>query len=269
MNILEKITERTKERIEEEKKIVPLEEVRRQAEEKGIKDQIPAFEQALRAEGLSFICEAKKASPSKGLIALDFPYVEIARDYEAGGAAAISCLTEPFWFRGSDAYLKEIVQNVSIPVLRKDFTCDEYMIYQAKAMGASAVLLICSVLEDGRLKAYHQLADELGLSALVETHNEEEILRAQKIGAKIIGVNNRNLKDFTVDIKNSIRLREMVSSETVFVSESGIRGVEDMKALYENGTDAVLIGELLMRKSDRKAALMELKQQTGRQLDMN
>ena len=164
MNILEKITERTRERIEEEKKIVPLEEVRRQAEEKGIKDQIPAFEQALRADGLSFICEAKKASPSKGLIAPDFPYVEIARDYEAGGAAAISCLTEPFWFRGSDAYLKEIVQNVSIPVLRKDFTCDEYMIYQAKAMGASAVLLICSVLEDGRLKAYHQLADESGIS---------------------------------------------------------------------------------------------------------
>lgn len=164
MNILEKITERTKERIEEEKKIVPLEEVRRQAEEKGIKDQIPVFEQALRADGLSFICEAKKASPSKGLIAPDFPYVEIARDYEAGGAAAISCLTEPFWFRGSDAYLKEIVQNVSIPVLRKDFTCDEYMIYQAKAMGASAVLLICSVLEDGRLKAYHQLADESGIS---------------------------------------------------------------------------------------------------------
>ena len=158
MNILEKITERTKERIEEEKKIVPLEEVRRQAEEKGIKDQIPVFEQALRAEGLSFICEVKKASPSKGLIAPDFPYVEIARDYEAGGAAAISCLTEPFWFRGSDEYLKEIVQNVSIPVLRKDFTCGEYMIYQAKAMGASAVLLICSVLEDGRLKAYHQLS---------------------------------------------------------------------------------------------------------------
>ena len=271
MNILEKITERTKERIEEEKKIVPLEEVRRQAEEKGIKDQIPAFEQALRADGLSFICEAKKASPSKGLIAPDFPYVEIARDYEAGGAAAISCLTEPFWFRGSDEYLKEIVQNVSIPVLRKDFTCDEYMIYQAKADNTllTCHLLISSVLEDGRLKAYYQLADELGLSVLVETHNEEEILRAQKIGAKIIGVNNRNLRDFTVDIKNSIRLREMVSSETVFVSESGIRGVEDMKALYENGTDAVLIGELLMRKSDRKAALMELKQQTGRQLDMN
>ena len=261
MNILEKITERTKERIEEEKKIVPLEEVRRQAEEKGIKDQIPAFEQALRADGLSFICEAKKASPSKGLIAPDFPYVEIARDYEAGGAAAISCLTEPFWFRGSDEYLKEIVQNLSIPVLRKDFTCDEYMIYQAKAMGASAVLLICSVLEDGRLKAYHQLADELGLSALVETHNEEEILRAQKIGAKIIGVNNRNLKDFTVDIHNSVRLRELVPENILFVSESGMKTRQDIARLEQNGTNAVLIGETLMRSADKKAVLQELRGQ--------
>ena len=259
MNILEKITERTKERIEEEKKIVPLEEVRRQAEEKGIKDQIPAFEQALRADGLSFICEAKKASPSKGLIAPDFPYVEIAREYEAGGAAAISCLTEPFWFRGSDAYLKEIVQNVSIPVLRKDFTCDEYMIYQAKAMGASAVLLICSVLEDGRLKAYHRLADELVLAALVEAHNEEEILRAQKIGAKIIGVNNRNLKDFTVDIHNSVRLRELVPENILFVSESGMKTRQDIARLEQNGTNAVLIGETLMRSADKKAVLQELR----------
>ena len=259
MNILEKITERTKERIEEEKKIVPLEEVRRQAEEKGIKDQIPAFEQALRAEGLSFICEAKKASPSKGLIAPDFPYVEITRDYEAGGAAAISCLTEPFWFRGSDEYLKEIVQNVSIPVLRKDFTCDEYMIYQAKAMGASAVLLICSVLEDGRLKAYHQLADELGLSALVETHNEEEILRAQKIGAKIIGVNNRNLKDFTVDIHNGIRLREKVPKEILFVAESGIKTRENIVELEKGCVNAVLIGETFMRSENKEQMLQQLK----------
>ena len=252
MNILEKITERTKERIEEEKKIVPLEEVRRQAEEKGIKDQIPVFEQALRADGLSFICEAKKASPSKGLIAPDFPYVEIARDYEAGGAAAISCLTEPFWFRGSDEYLKEIVQNVSIPVLRKDFTCDEYMIYQAKAMGASAVLLICSVLEDGRLKAYHQLADELGLSALVETHNEEEILRAQKIGAKIIGVNNRNLKDFTVSLSNAVRLSSLIPEDVLFVAESGIRTRKDIETLEQCGADAVLIGETFMRVPDKE-----------------
>ena len=279
MNILETITERTRERIAEEKKQIPLTEIRRQAEERLLQEQkefkekngdqgemqnrMPAFEKALRADGLSFICEAKKASPSKGLIAPDFPYTEIAKDYEAGGAAAISCLTEPYWFQGSDQYLKEIVQTVSIPVLRKDFTCDEYMIYQVKAMGASAVLLICSCLEDGALNAYHQLATELGLSALVETHSEEEIQRADKIGAKIIGVNNRNLKDFTVDIQNSIRLRELVDPKTVFVSESGIRGVEDMKALYQNGTDAVLIGELLMRSADRKQMLKELRAETA------
>ena len=258
MNILEKITERTKERIEEEKKIVPLEEVRRQAEEKGIKDQIPAFEQALRAEGLSFICEAKKASPSKGLIAPDFPYVEIARDYEAGGAAAISCLTEPFWFRGSDAYLKEIVQNVSIPVLRKDFTCDEYMIYQAKSLGASAVLLICAILDDGELKAYRQLAKELGLDALVEAHDEYEVDRALNLGAEIVGVNNRDLRTFQVDMNNSICLRKMAPDNVVFVSESGIRTPEDIRLLYENKVDAVLIGETLMRSPDKKAALESL-----------
>ena len=254
MNILETITERTKERIRGEKKQIPINEIRKKAEEKASSDTTKfAFEQALRAEGLSFICEAKKASPSKGLIAPDFPYVQIAQDYEAGGAAAISCLTEPFWFQGSDRYLEEIVQKVSIPVLRKDFTCDEYMIYQAKAMGAAAVLLICSCLDEGQLKAYHQLA---------EAHSEEEILTADRIGAKIIGVNNRNLKDFTVDINNSIRLRELVDPKTVFVSESGIKGVEDMKALYKNGTDAVLIGELLMRAEDRKKKLAELRMET-------
>ena len=258
MNILEKITERTKERIEEEKKIVPLEEVRRQAEEKGIKDQIPAFEQALRAEGLSFICEAKKASPSKGLIAPDFPYVEIARDYEAGGAAAISCLTEPFWFRGSDAYLKEIVQNVSIPVLRKDFTCDEYMIYQAKAMGASAVLLICALLDDKQLREYREMAEELGMDALVEAHDAEEVERALKSGARIIGVNNRDLRTFEVDMANSINLRKLAPENVIFVSESGIRTSEDIQRLHDNKIEAVLVGETLMRSPDKKAALEEL-----------
>ena len=258
MNILEKITERTKERIEEEKKIVPLEEVRRQAEEKGIKDQIPAFEQALRADGLSFICEAKKASPSKGLIAPDFPYVEIARDYEAGGAAAISCLTEPFWFRGSDAYLKEIVQNVSIPVLRKDFTCDEYMIYQAKAFGASAVLLICAILNDQELLEYRELAEALGMDALVEAHDENEVARALKTGAKIVGENNRDLKTFKVDMNNSIRLRNLASDNVVFVSESGIKNAGDIAILERNRIGAVLIGETLMRSPDKKAVLENL-----------
>ena len=259
MNILETITERTKERIRGEKKQIPINEIRKKAEEKASSDTTKfAFEQALRAEGLSFICEAKKASPSKGLIAPDFPYVQIAQDYEAGGAAAISCLTEPFWFQGSDRYLEEIVQKVSIPVLRKDFTCDEYMIYQAKAMGAAAVLLICSCLDEGQLKAYHQLAEELGISALVETHSEEEILTADRIGAKIIGVNNRNLKDFTVDISNSTRLRSLAPENALFVAESGIKTAEDIQVLKDAGVNGVLIGETLMRSPDKAAMLAAL-----------
>ena len=259
MNILETITERTKERIRGEKKQIPINEIRKKAEEKASSDTTKfAFEQALRAEGLSFICEAKKASPSKGLIAPDFPYVQIAQDYEAGGAAAISCLTEPFWFQGSDRYLEEIVQKVSIPVLRKDFTCDEYMIYQAKAMGAAAVLLICSCLDEGQLKAYHQLAEELGISALVETHSEEEILTADRIGAKIIGVNNRNLKDFTVDISNSTRLRSLAPENALFVAESGIKTAKDIQVLKDAGVNGVLIGETLMRSPDKAAMLAAL-----------
>ena len=260
MNILETITERTKERIRGEKKQIPINEIRKKAEEKASSDTTKfAFEQALRAEGLSFICEAKKASPSKGLIAPDFPYVQIAQDYEAGGAAAISCLTEPFWFQGSDRYLEEIVQKVSIPVLRKDFTCDEYMIYQAKALGASAVLLICAILDDGQLRGYGQLAEELGMSALVEAHTEEEISRALAADARILGVNNRNLKNFQVDIAQSRRLRAMVPEDVLFVSESGIKTPEDIAALRKNGTDAVLIGETLMRAKDKKAMLDALR----------
>ena len=259
MNILETITERTKERIRGEKKQIPINEIRKKAEEKASSDTTKfAFEQALRAEGLSFICEAKKASPSKGLIAPDFPYVQIAQDYEAGGAAAISCLTEPFWFQGSDRYLEEIVQKVSIPVLRKDFTCDEYMIYQAKSLGASAVLLICAILDDGELRAYRQLAKELGLDALVEAHDDYEVDRALNLGAEIVGVNNRDLRTFQVDMNNSICLRKMAPDNVVFVSESGIRTPEDIRLLYENKVDGVLIGETLMRSPDKKAALESL-----------
>ena len=258
-NILEEIAEKTRERIQKEKLQLPLEQLKTLAEKA---PQQPSFLEALKKPGMSYICEVKKASPSKGLIAPEFPYLEIAKEYEAAGASAISCLTEPFYFMGSDTYLREITEMVDIPVLRKDFTVDKYMIYQAKAMGAAAVLLICSCLDEGQLKAYHQLAEELGISALVETHSEEEILTADRIGAKIIGVNNRNLKDFTVDINNSIRLRELVDPKTVFVSESGIKGGEDMKALYKNGTDAVLIGELLMRAEDRKKKLAELRMET-------
>ena len=277
MNILETITERTRERIREQEKLIPPAEMRRMAEavfreeqagaaanssgDRLEKDYMPVFERALRQPGMSFICEVKKASPSKGIIAEEFPYMEIAKDYEAAGASAISCLTEPYWFLGSDVYLEEIAETVSVPVLRKDFTCSEYMIWQAKALGASAVLLICSVLDDGELRAYHRLTEELHMSALVEAHDAGEIEQAKQAGARIIGVNNRNLKDFSVDIGHSARLRQLAGEDTVFVSESGIRGPEDMKALCENGTDAVLIGEMLMRSPDRQAALKTLMQE--------
>jgi indole-3-glycerol phosphate synthase len=262
MNILNEIAGKTRERIEQEKCTTPLEVVRREAErvqrENAQKDF--AFARALAADGMSFICEVKKASPSKGLIAPEFPYLEIARAYEEAGASAISCLTEPFYFQGQDAYLKEIAETVQIPVLRKDFTVDEYMIYQAKALGAGSVLLICAILDDAQLLAYGQLAQELGLSALVEAHSEEEVERALKSGAKIVGVNNRDLKTFQVDITTSARLRRMVPPEILFVSESGIRGTEDIRALRQNGTDAVLIGETLMRAVDKRALLNEWKQ---------
>lgn len=216
------------------------------------------FEKALKKEGLSFICEVKKASPSKGLISPDFPYLEIAREYESAGASAISCLTEPKWFMGQDEYLKEIVSAVSIPVLRKDFTVCDYQIYEAKLLGASAVLLICALLDTETISEYLAVCDTLGLSALVEAHDESEVENALAAGARIIGVNNRNLKDFTVDVNNSTRYREMIPEEVAFVSESGIKTHEDIKVLLKNKTDAVLIGETLMRSNNKKKMLEQL-----------
>ncbi len=256
--ILDEIAERTKERIAKEKESLPFEELRRMAEVLPVKENRPFYE-ALKKPGISFICEAKKASPSKGIIAEDFPYLDIALSYEEAGASAISCLTEPFFFKGSDAYLRDITAAVTIPVLRKDFTVDPYMIFQAKRDGASAVLLICAILDPSELAEYAAIAESLGLSALVETHDEKEIDMALNAGSKIIGVNNRNLKDFTVDINNSARLRGLVPTEVAFVSESGIKTKEDVRKLVENGTDAVLVGETLMRSADKRAALNALR----------
>lgn len=217
------------------------------------------FEKALRKPGLSFICECKKASPSKGLIAPDFPYLDIAKDYEAAGADAISVLTEPKWFLGADEYLSTISRTVSLPCLRKDFTVDEYMIYEAKALGASAVLLICAISTAKQLRDWLALCGTLGLSALVEAHDEDEVRMALDAGARIIGVNNRNLKDFSVDPDNSRRLRKLIPSNVLFVSESGVKTSEDVKALRDLGADAVLVGEALMRAEDRTAKLKELR----------
>lgn len=228
--ILEEIAARTVQRVAEEKAAVPLSEMKKRAEALDANTGFP-FRKALSGDEISFICEVKRASPSKGLIAPDFPYLDIARDYERAGASAISCLTEPFWFKGRDEYLAEISNAVTIPVLRKDFTVDEYMIYQAKTLGASAVLLICSILSKEQLSEYLGIAHSLGLSALVEAHDEDEVRTALSVGAGIIGVNNRDLRTFTVDINNSARLRKLVPPEILFVSESGIKTAADIEAL--------------------------------------
>ena len=257
MTILDEIAAEARNRVERAKEIKPLEEVKKEA--LAMPRKHFEFGKALIKNGISFICECKKASPSKGLIAEDFPYLEIAKEYEAAGADCISVLTEPKWFLGKDEYLREITDNVSIPCLRKDFTVDEYMIYEARILGASAVLLICSILTEEQLREYMGICDRLELSALVEAHDEKEVEMAIRAGARIIGVNNRNLKDFTVDTENSKKLRALIPSDVIFVSESGVKGPEDVAALRKIGANAVLVGETLMRAQDKKKKLAELK----------
>ena len=257
MTILDQLADHARERVRAAKAILTPEELRRRA--LALPKGDFAFERALGRPGVSFICECKKASPSKGLIAPEFPYLEIAKEYEAAGADCVSVLTEPKWFLGSAEYLREIAEAVSIPCLRKDFTVDDYMIYQAKLLGTSAVLLICSILTPQQLQAYIGVCDELGLSALVEAHDEAEIQMALDAGARLIGVNNRNLKDFTVDTGNSSRLRALVPTNVLFVAESGVRDAGDVKRLRESGADAVLVGEALMRAADKRAKLAELR----------
>ena len=256
--ILDTIAASTLERVAAEKEKIPLAEQIARAGDLDANTGFP-FEQALAKQGMRFICEVKKASPSKGVIAKDFPYVQIAREYEAAGADAISVLTEPAYFQGKNEYLTKIREAVKIPLLRKDFTVDEYMIYGAKNIGADAVLLICAILSPMQLSEYAGIAEKLGLSALVEAHDEREVDMALKAGAKIIGVNNRNLKDFTVDIDNSVRLRELVPENILFVSESGMKTRQDIARLEQNGTNAVLIGETLMRSADKRTMLAELR----------
>lgn len=256
--ILDKLAESSRRRVEERKRTRSLEALRREAEARNSQTGFP-FETALGRQGLSFICEVKKASPSKGVIAKEFPYLQIASEYEAAGADAVSCLTEPEYFLGSDRYLEEIAGKISLPVLRKDFTVDPYMIYEAKILGASAVLLICAILDREEVREGIRIADSLGLSALVEAHDEAEVEKALDAGARIVGVNNRDLRTFQVDLDNSRRLRAMVPPDILFVSESGIRTPEDIRRLRENGTDAVLIGETFMRSPDKKKMICELR----------
>jgi indole-3-glycerol phosphate synthase len=262
--ILDEIAEKTRLRVARSKAAVPLERVREQAKSPrqlvgGPSPQSLLFEKALAAPGLSFICEVKKASPSKGVIAEDFPYLQIAREYEAAGAAAISVLTEPDYFLGSDQYLREIAASAKIPVLRKDFVVDEYQIYEAKVLGAQAVLLICALLNGETLASYIATAGELGLSALVEIHSEAEMEQALAAGARIIGINNRDLKTFSVDLGLSARLRKLIPAGVLTVAESGVKSPDNVIALKDTGIDAVLIGESIMRTPDKKQFLAELK----------
>lgn len=255
--ILDTIAAHARERVAADRAALPLEALRAQADGPANgKD----FYSALQKPGMSFICEVKKASPSKGVIAEDFPYLDIAREYENAGADAVSCLTEPKWFLGSDDIFREIRGSIRTPMIRKDFTVDEYQIYQAKLMGADAVLLICALLDTRTVARCLELCGRLGLAALVEAHNAAEIRSAVSAGAKIIGVNNRNLKDFSVDFSNAARLRDQIPAECVYVAESGVASPEDVAALKRVGADAVLVGEALMRAADKKAMLRALRE---------
>ena len=255
--ILHKIIEATKIRVAQEKEVESPEAVKAAALALPSDTGFP-FEAALRQQDFNFICEVKKASPSKGIIAEHFPYLDIAKEYEVAGAAAISVLTEPDFFKGDKKYLQEIASTVKIPVLRKDFIIDEYQIYQAKVWGASAILLICACLDVPTLTKFRELADSLGLSSLVEAHDEHEVQMAIDCGARIIGVNNRNLKDFTVDVQNSVRLRNLVQDDVIFVSESGLETPEDIQVLRDNNIGVALMGETFMRSPNKVEKLAYL-----------
>ena len=255
--ILDKIVEATKLRVAQEKQVESPEAVKAAALALPSDTGFP-FEAALRQQDFNFICEVKKASPSKGIIAEHFPYLDIAKEYEVAGAAAISVLTEPDFFKGDKKYLQEIASTVKIPVLRKDFIIDEYQIYQAKLWGASAILLICACLDVPTLTKFRELADSLGLSSLVEAHDEHEVQMAIDCGARIIGVNNRNLKDFTVDVQNSVRLRNLVQDDVIFVSESGLETPEDIQVLRDNNIGVALMGETFMRSPNKVEKLAYL-----------
>ena len=255
-NILQKLADYAKIRVEKDKEKISLAEMKSLAK-KNLGEE--KFLSALKKKNLSFICEIKKASPSKGIIAENFPYVEIAEEYEAAGADCVSCLTEPKYFLGSDEIFSQVRKKISLPMLRKDFTVDEYQIYQAKVLGADAVLLICAILSANELEKFLKICADLKISALIETHDENEIKTALSVGAEIIGVNNRNLKNFEVDFSNAEKLRKIIPAEKIFVAESGVKTSDDIKILKKIGADAVLIGETLMRAADKKKILAEFR----------
>lgn len=259
VDIIKRIAADKRMQVAQEKKEISYEKLKEMA--MAAKSSLPdfIFEETLQKDGVSFICEVKKASPSRGIISKDFPYMDIAREYERAGADCISVLTESKYFLGNDRYLSDIRKAVNLPLIRKDFIVDTYQIYQAKVIGANAVLLICSLMNVEFLEECIGTCNKLGISALVEVHSEDEVQMAIRAGARMIGVNNRNLKDFSVDVHNSIRLRKLVPKEMVFIAESGIRTRDDIKALEKEGVNAVLVGESLMQSESKEQKLKELK----------
>lgn len=259
--ILDELANYARKRVEQAEQKISLVEIRKQAYARS-KGNF-CFEKALKQKHMGFICEVKKASPSKGIISEDFPYLAIAKQYEMAGATCISCLTEPKWFLGSDEIFCEIRKKVNLPMIRKDFVVDEYQIYEAKVMGADAVLLICALLDTEQIKRYLKICDELGISALVEAHDELEIKSAVTAGARMIGVNNRNLKNFTVDFSNAKKLKSLIPPETIYVAESGVTSPEQIRDLAELGADAVLVGEALMRADDKTDFIRKMQEAAG------
>jgi len=259
MTILDQLARHAEERVARDKEKIGLAEIRRFAAE-GVRANGERFYDAVSGPGMRFICEVKKASPSKGIIDPAFDYMGIAREYASAGADAISCLTEPKWFLGSDEIFREIRSDVGLPMLRKDFVVDEYQLYQAKLMGADCVLLICALLDTETIRKFLDVCGALGLAALVETHDEAEIVSAVSAGARMIGVNNRNLKDFSVDLENAARLRALIPADRLYVAESGVRTPEDAARLSAAGADAILVGEAMMRAADKAAFLHAMRE---------
>ena len=256
--ILDDLVTATKKRMAAEKRIYSLEELKQQSQKAPMKNPQLIVDKLLEPK-LTFIAEIKKASPSKGVIVQDFPYLEIAQEYQANKIDMISVLTEPDYFQGNLKYLQQITQEVDLPVLRKDFTIDSYMIYQAKIAQASLILLIVAILSDGQLKDYLKLAKELGLAAIVEVHDETELKRALRAKSKIIGINNRNLKDFSVNFNNSLKLKKLIPADIPVIAESGIKTKTDIKLLKKAGINGVLIGETFMKAKNKAEIINDFK----------
>jgi indole-3-glycerol phosphate synthase len=245
MNILDEIVAKTKSKLEEKKQGLSLEELSSKIDFENLKET--NFKKSLQNKAEAIIAEIKKASPSAGIISDNFDPVLKSKEYESFGASALSILTEEDYFLGNIQYLKDVKATTSLPILRKDFIVDDYQIYESKLIGADCILLIASILNDEELKNFSETADRLKLDYIIEVHDDEELERVQHFSNAIIGVNNRNLKTFDVDINNSVELKKIFEGENIFIAESGIKSKKDIEYLKRHNINVFLIGESLMK----------------------